>query len=662
MKLLELTLYNWGPFKGTQTLDLSTREEAPIVLVHGENMRGKTSLMRAMRWALYGTVTAHDGSKIPEADFANYDLRDSGEEFEYGAKLLFEHRGKSIEIERKNIGRGTRGLIDTHLTVTRQPPLMKVLGGHPVPERDIDEMIQRILHPDISEFFLFDGEMLSRFEEKLRGEGSSGFIRNRIEMALGIPALRLIRGDLAYLYDETSAALRRSAKAEKLTQGLGTRLETAEANVNRSEEDLEALKQGRDTAAQIGRVLGDELSKVESIKAAFYKRSAAETSRDSYIRDRDGSVGELKQRMESSWWLPLRTILGDLAYKAQQDLDETLVAGTQRGALEIELGSAETQIHETRCRTCGQEMPEQSLSHVQHRIVELRGLLEALPLSQDPAELGARARRLRPYLNIESAVEQITNLEKDVKRANLRSAEEKSVIDSLTQLLEGNEIDIAALEKQYQDARLTEREAEEHISEVEKALSGFRREQADVTRQLAENTPSAEGPRAELQVVEELQTAVDGAISEFRDVMRQKIQSEASSIFTKLTTEEDYSGLRIDGNYYLNIVDDKDRVISRRSAGADQVVTMSLIGALARCSVEEGPIVMDTPFGRLDRGHRNKILRWVSTLGGQAVLFVQSGEFERDRDLVIIEGRVGREYVLRRLGATSTRIEVIGNE
>jgi DNA sulfur modification protein DndD len=108
----------------------------------------------------------------------------------------------------------------------------------------------------------------------------------------------------------------------------------------------------------------------------------------------------------------------------------------------------------------------------------------------------------------------------------------------------------------------------------------------------------------------------------------------------------------------LNIVDNQDRVIQRRSAGADQIVTMSLIGALAKCSVEEGPIVMDTPFGRLDRGHRKKILRWVSALGTQAVLFVQSGEFERDRDLGALDGRVGREYSLRRVGASSSRIEV----
>ena len=141
-----------------------------------------------------------------------------------------------------------------------------------------------------------------------------------------------------------------------------------------------------------------------------------------------------------------------------------------------------------------------------------------------------------------------------------------------------------------------------------------------------------------------------------------KVQIEASGIFKLLTSEADYQGLRIDGNYYLKIVDENDRVIDLRSAGADQIVTMSLIGALAKCAVDEGPIVMDTPLGRLDQRHRNNILNWISTMGSQVILFVQSGEFNRSRDLPQLGGRVGREYMLRREGSSRTRIEVMLND
>lgn len=660
MKLQEVRLHNWGPYKGDQVLDLRTSDGAPVVLVHGENMRGKTSLLRAIRWALYGRVQAHDGSEIPVGDFANYDVRDSSEEFEFGVDLRFEDRGRDIEITRLVAGTSRHGLEGTEVDVKLEPPLMRVVGGNPVPERDINEFVQRILHPDISDFFLFDGEMLARFEERLRGaEASAVFVRQRIEMALGVPALRQSQADIAFLHDETSAAVRRATTALKASKTLSDSLEKAEQDIKRANDDLSGLRAAERSAAALASDLDQQLARVDAIKEAYFKRLAAQENYQELLRDQEGYREELRGKLEALWWLPLAERLKDRALAAQESWDRSVQMTRERAALESELGAAQRQVHETDCRTCGQPIPAEKLSRLESNVRRLKGELDQIPEVADATKLAEEARALRKFLAPEAVLEQVAGLEKDIKRAGLRAASEKSTIEALTQSIEGNDIDIAALEKNLQNARLTEKEAQEHIADVERELGKLQQKRADYIKQLAETTPENEGLRAELEVLDELKGCLELAIGGFRNEMRQRVQEEATTIFRGLTTEPDYAGLRIDGNYYLNIVDDRDRVINRRSAGADQIVTMSLIGALARCSVEEGPIVMDTPFGRLDRGHRNKILQWVATLGSQAVLFVQSGEFERDRDLATLGGRVGREYMLKRLGATSTRIEAI---
>jgi len=660
VRLQELRLQNWGPYKGEQVLDLRTSPSAPVVLVHGENMRGKTSLLRALRWALYGVVHAHDGSEIPIADFANYDVRDAGAEFDFGVTLRFEDRGRDLEITRTARGKVRPGLAGPEVEVTREAPLMRVVGGNPIAERDISEFVQRILHPEISDFFLFDGEMLARFEERLRGGDTSAvFVRRRIEMALGVPALRQARADVNFLYDETSAAVRRAATAQKHSKTLSDQLQAVEQSIRRASDDLAGLREAEREASALASDLEQQLARVDAIKEAYYKRVAAQANYEEYARDQEGYREELRSKLDALWWLPMSTRLRQKALAAQDAWDEHIELARSRAALDGELAIAQKQVHETTCRTCRQPIPEDRLAGLQENVTALERQLSNLPPLADGTVLAEQARSLRKFLSADAVVEQVQSLEKDIKRAGLRAASEKSTIEALTQSIEGNDIDIAALEKNLQNARLTEREAQEHITDVEKQLSSLQRQQADFTKQLAETSPGNEGLRAELQVLDELRDCVDEAIAGFRNNMRKRVQDEASAIFRDLTTEPDYAGLRIDGNYYLNIVDDRDRVINRRSAGADQIVTMSLIGALAKCSVEEGPIVMDTPFGRLDRGHRNKILQWVATLGTQAVLFVQSGEFERDRDLGTLNGRVGREYLLKRLGATSTRLEAI---
>ncbi len=64
----------------------------------------------------------------------------------------------------------------------------------------------------------------------------------------------------------------------------------------------------------------------------------------------------------------------------------------------------------------------------------------------------------------------------------------------------------------------------------------------------------------------------------------------------------------------IDIIANNDRIISERSAGAEQIVAFALIGALNRSAVRKGPIVMDTPFGRLDRKHSENVLSFIPTM------------------------------------------------
>ncbi|MFM6398289.1 AAA family ATPase, partial [Planktothrix sp.] len=58
MLFLELTVENFGPYRGKQVIDLRPKINdngvSPIVLLGGMNGGGKTTLMDAMRLALYG--------------------------------------------------------------------------------------------------------------------------------------------------------------------------------------------------------------------------------------------------------------------------------------------------------------------------------------------------------------------------------------------------------------------------------------------------------------------------------------------------------------------------------------------------------------------------------------------------------------------------------
>ena len=82
-----------------------------------------------------------------------------------------------------------------------------------------------------------------------------------------------------------------------------------------------------------------------------------------------------------------------------------------------------------------------------------------------------------------------------------------------------------------------------------------------------------------------------------------------------MISEKTYLGLKINDGYGLNILDENGDIVNERSAGAEQIVALSLIDGLNRTARKNGPIIMDTPLGRLDKNHRDSILKYLPKNG-----------------------------------------------
>ena len=663
MKLIRLDLTNFGPYRDRQSINLEVSHEAPVVLIHGENMRGKTTILRAIRWALYGTVRGHDGVPIPDSDFANYEVRDLGGEFEFGVKLVYEDRGSINELTRMCAAEARTDLLEPTVRVMRMTTTLKPLHGNPVPERDIPEVVARTLHADIADFFLFDGEMLARFEESLRSDSTRAqVVKRSIERVLGLPALQLLHRDASALLHDADTVLRKAASRQREANKFESQYLEKEAELKRLEDDASTLSQHRSEVALEVKTLGDELAKVDSVKEMYYRRAKLEDEIDEARSDVSDLEIDLQGRISACWWIPMAGAIERRVSEVDEHLTRAIEDGRLRANLDAELRQIQRRPSVDVCPTCQQPLASHVVEEINRRESELLAELDALP--KESAALGdlhAERKYLDRFATASGASDRVQELIGDMTRLRIRIADKQEEVAELGDALRDTRLDIAAVETNFQEQRDLLREIDKALEEAEEDRARLEQEIRQLSQSIAKLADGSSPERNERDVLDTLVESIEAAVESFRESMRTEVQAEASRIFKDLSTEETYGGLRIDGRYYLDIVDDLDRVIRRRSAGADQIVTMSLIGALVRCAVRQGPVVMDTPFGRLDRGHRERILRWVPTLGTQVILFVQSGEFDRERDIAHLDGMIGREYALRRSSAKHTRIEVLLN-
>ena len=659
MKLLKLTLNNFGPYFGTQSLDLDVSDNAPIILVYGENERGKTSLLRAIRWCLYGEVLNQGGTLMDEREFANYDARDRKEPFDVFVEIEFEDQGVKSTLKRWMKVK-ENDLEDIRIETLSKGVDLRPNNGNPVAEKDIPEQISRMLHKDISDFFLFDGETLTRFEQRLRSaDTSAALVRTSIEKVLGLPALQLLSRDIETLASEANKEVQRVAKKSADNEKVLKDIDACSTAMNNKQNDLMELQRIGKQLEEEKLELEKQLAKVDSIKEAFHERKSIRETKSDIQRDISEIKDQIKGRISESWWAPAMPMLKEKAAAIDSLLAGNTQLLTEINELQRKKLDLQTQVSTKKCSSCQQVVNDFQISNAQREILEIEKKLESLPTPiSNVDDVAFTKRQLNDFLEDGAVEERLRELDQDILKRELRIDELSNKERALTEVLSGNTLDIAALESQYQRAsdfiRDSEREVEKKEFELTELKSQLRTLQNSLNRETTEASPIKQEAALLSSLEEVLKDSLDG----FRKSMREKVGEEASDIFTKLTTEPDYNGLTITGKYYLEIVDSQKRIISRRSAGAEQIVAMSLIGALVRCAVRQGPVIMDTPFGRLDTGHRRRILEWAPTIGTQVMLFVQSGEFDRERDLKFLGNKVGREYRIQR--EASNRSSIVG--
>ena len=66
MKFISLEVCNWLAYKGIQKIEWPQDDHANILVLFGENMNGKSSILNAIRWALYGEALDRQKRPIPE--------------------------------------------------------------------------------------------------------------------------------------------------------------------------------------------------------------------------------------------------------------------------------------------------------------------------------------------------------------------------------------------------------------------------------------------------------------------------------------------------------------------------------------------------------------------------------------------------------------------
>jgi DNA sulfur modification protein DndD len=618
----EVTINNVGLFRDQQTIALgSATPKRPVVLIGGLNGTGKTTLLDSIQLALYGkrAPLSNRGNLAYEEYLRRSISRGSNGNREASVAVQFRHwhEGKEQQYRVRRIWTVNQKGVGERIEVYKNNLLDRMLT------ETWTDFIEELLPVEVAQLFFFDGEKIESFADI---ETSTLVLSRAVHALLGLSILKRLDADLS--------ALERRKRTD-----LKTDVERKEIENLKSE--ISKLDERRETAVIRRATRQNEYDR--SVKALRETQVLYEKSGGTLFEQRDAIE---KEQQEAS--NRLREVEKQIRECAEGSAPLLLVEDLL-AEITVQLRREETA---TEAKVVSQVLVERD--HQLLKMIKSKRLpktaSESLSsfLEEDRLRWEAASAGVDHYLNL--STEGKSDLA-DLTRVSLKQLRQR-IVDLMTQSerLHVRLIDIGRklsgvpsadliekLREQREVAQSNQAEAEGALQESDyelKSINDAREEKENLLVSLIETAVEGEfAAERSHRVIAHSQRARETLARFSAAIVQRHVNRIGELIFDSfrrlLRKESLVSGLSIaPDSFELEIrgADGKSLAPDRLSAGERQLLAVSILWGLARASGRNLPVIIDTPLGRLDATHRERIVEGYFPYASHQVVLLSTDE------------------------------------
>lgn len=631
MLIKKLILHNFRQYIDTQEIAFSTDPDRNVTVLIGVNTSGKTTLVRAFEWILYNK------NDFDDKNLLNKNVADSmqvGETQAVWGTLTLEHNGKEYEITRKQVytctGSSIRPSISNATIMYLQPDgQTKTQIGS-----DFDSNIERILPRALSSYFFFGGERVGAISSREDIESS-------VKGLMGLDVLYNAMAHLRTVINKLKKSM--DFSGDQNAKNIQQKLEGANKKKQECENELTTITEQFEYYQSEKEKYAALLRANEETAAAQHRREQLETViqglENRIEKDKKELVSSFSRNSFAYFSLPLLKNVVTMLDNASEDTESVP---------EMTAASIDYILKRKVC-ICGTCISEGSAAE--------RNLL-AEKAKQPPESIGSLVRRYREqamdyisssddyYASIES---KFSTLRSDQRELGFRIDERAALDESLK-----GAKDVAALEKQYQDAEKRAKDFERQKSSLLESIGACKKDIANYEKAL-ESYGKANAKNAKIALNIEYAQAVFDWVSEAyksrESSVRAKLEDKVNSNFGLM-----YHGSRtitIDEKYRVKYID----VTTEESDGLKAVKSFAFVSGLVDLAKEAlssemskeadigpqyYPLVMDAPFSNVDETHIRNISKILPASAEQVIIAVMQKDWEPAAE--IMNSVVGKSY------------------
>ncbi|MCP1676641.1 DNA sulfur modification protein DndD [Natronocella acetinitrilica] len=648
MRIKALTIKNFRQFYGENEITFSCDAGSMITVVHGENGAGKTSLLNAFKWVLYGATDFDTGEQSILNELVLTEV-DHGGTVELSIMLEFEHDDVDYTALRKQEYRRLPGALEAE-------PIGKAVldvswvdnNGRFERSSNPTNHINQIIPEKMHTYFFFNGERI----EKLANVSAAGEIRSAIRTLMGLEIVERASDHLGRLVIKDVRKEASESASEDYSKLLVKQGELSDRRdeIDREKKDAEVNKEGFQKELD---AINDSYERIVEVREKTARRKELERVVERFEHDLEILRIERNERVAR---LGALAFLSDAIERTASRLEEC----RKKGELpyKIRRTFVDDLLKQESC-ICGTLLIEGSTERANVQAYRDKATEEDVEaaFTETVGNLGVLPREREGFfeqLKVWSAKE--TGLEESAKDA-------KGELDEIGSTLVTSEIeDVKKLEARRQE--LSDRQAKENtrrdkaladIGAIDDDLKALKQE-IDKVKSKSEKEDLA---RRRLDYAVECKNLLDQLHEALSEETRKHLSQKVNATFREILRKDFWA--EIDEEYTLRIFKNVPGVgkqfVSEKSTGENQVTSLSFIASLVSLAKERNknkgaffkggvfPIIMDSPFGALDKEYREKISENIPKLADQVVIFASNSQWSEEVDKRC-RPYIGKEYSL----------------
>ncbi|MBN1969163.1 MAG: AAA family ATPase [Candidatus Delongbacteria bacterium] len=647
MKILSISLENFRQFYGNQTINFSENPQQPITVIHGENGSGKTALLNAFKWVLYGK-TDFDAKKklINERYLAE---TEENSEMSISVSLEFEHEESKYTAIRNQKFRkvdklGQKEIGDSVVELTYFDTTGEFIKSH-----NASTHLKQIIPEDLHSYFFFNGERI----DKLASDSSSDEIKIAIKKLLGLEILEradnhlnkyVVKALKKQLKDVSSSDLNEKLDEEtdlKEEQDfLKTKLKTYRSNLNEFKKELSDINSVMEEKKEIAQMQKERLKLEErntilnEDMQKLLKARRVYISNNGFLAFTEELINNAKEILED------KRKKGELPANIKQQFIKDLIENkTCICGRKIEPGSeALKSLTDFLDKSIPQEVED----------VFIKTSAAVFGMEKSRKELFARIRDYQNQVSIISNEIKENQARIDVindKIGKVKSEDIEKLNTRRTELQQNIELTNSEI---YLINKRDLPDKEEKLNVLKKEIKEIR---ANNEKQLV--------AQKRLDQAKECQRMVAAIHDTISNQIRKELSERVDSVFSRIMRKDYWANIGEDYSLdiYKNVGDHKTKVFEK-STGENQVASLSFISSLISICKENYdskknkflkggvfPIVMDSPYGTLDSEYRSLVAKLIPELADQIIVMLSDSQWNGEVETELLP-KVGKRYTL----------------